>query len=85
MSSTAPIISERQEAEQIAVLQRFEEHREQLSDLAEIGLGPITGLIGRRQQQQEPADERTDQRKHQIAFHQVSSSFAAVIAATREP
>ena len=35
----------RQDAEQIAVLQRLEEDDEELRDLREIGLGPVTGLV----------------------------------------
>ena len=51
----------RHDAEQIAVLQRLGEHHEQLCDLAGRDLGPVAGLVGGREQQQEAADERADE------------------------
>ncbi|GCC44941.1 hypothetical protein chiPu_0028842 [Chiloscyllium punctatum] len=61
----------RHDAEQIIVLQRLHEHDEQLRHFAAIGLGPVAGLIGGHQQQQEAADERPDGCEDQIAFHGV--------------
>src|SRR6202000_2605346 len=71
----------RQQAEQIAVLQRRREHREQLADLgrARRMRGPIARQKRRRQQQPEAAQERPDRRENQIAFHASSSRLPIAI------
>lgn len=59
----------RDDAEQIRVLQRPGEDDEQLSDLGEIGVFPVAGLVGGDEQQQETADERTQCSEDQITLH----------------
>jgi hypothetical protein len=72
----------RHDAEQIAVLQRPGEGREELADLPQAGLGPVPRRPRGREQQQQAAKERADGCEDQIAFHGRPASFSySVIAA----
>ena len=69
----------RQDAEQITVLQRPGEHREQLCRLRNAGrMAPIAGHYGGRQQHPEPAERRRQRCENQIPFHAPPRGFCPV-------
>jgi hypothetical protein len=71
----------RQDAEQITVLQRPCEHREQLCRLRKAGrMTPVAGHHGGGQQEPEPAKQRPQSRENQIPFHGRLGSSYLVIA-----
>src|SRR5216683_4848658 len=70
ISSSAPEHQRRQNAEQITVLHRLGEHREQLCRLRNAGrMAPVAGHHGGGQQKPEPAERRPQRCENQIPFH----------------